>query len=111
MKPGFWPDLPKMQQTIHDAGYKPIEGGVALWVTGKLVKVGEGLALELDEMKSPVTLSLAVSKEARELLNQLGSHSGETVELEGQWQPPPGETGFGVLLPVRLIAPATKGGK
>ena len=109
MKPGFWPDLARMQQTIHDAGYKPIEGGVALRVTGKLVKQGDGLALELDEMKSPVTLSLQPSTEAPQLLGQLDSRLGDRVELEGQWQPSP--SGAGTLLPNILVPANTRGNK
>lgn len=93
MKPGYWPDLPKMQQTIQDAGYKPIEGGVTLRVTGKLVKEGERLSLELDGMKSPITLLLTASKEAPDLLTQLGARSGEAVELEGRWSAAPSGPG------------------
>ena len=105
MKPGFWPDLAKMQQTIHDAGYKPIEGGVALRVSGKLVKQGEvsgaGVALELDGMKSPISLTLAAAKEAPDLLSQLASRVGEAVELEGRWSA--GEAGQSGSLAVTAI--------
>jgi len=113
MKPGYWPDLPKMQQTIHDAGYKPIEGGVALRVSGKLVKQGEaaGLALELDGMKAPITLTLTAAKEAPGLLAQLAPRAGEVVELEGRWSAAEaGQPGPGILTVTEIAGAAARGG-
>lgn len=100
MKPGFWPDLPRMLQTVRDAGYKPIEDRVDLRVTGKLVKQpgGSGLALELDAMQTPVVLPLASGPGGPDRLPELLPKAGETVELEGRWlAPPAGQTGFGSL--------------
>ena len=88
MKPGYWPDRPKMAQTIKDAGYKPIEDRVELFVTGKVVKQGDGLVLELDRMQSPTTLSIVPAKDDPDTAAHLERHVGETVELEGGWQPP-----------------------
>ena len=87
MKPGYWPDLPKMAQTIRDAGYKPIPDRVELLVTGKVVKQGDGLVLELDRMQSPTALSIVAAKEDPDTAAHLGRHVGETVELEGFWEP------------------------
>jgi hypothetical protein len=111
MKPGFWPDLPRMLQTIRDAGYKPIEDRVDLRVTGKLVKQagGSGLALELEAMQTPVVLPLASGPASPDLFPKLLSKAGETVELEGRWlAPPAGRTGFGSLGVTSIVE---KGGK
>jgi hypothetical protein len=87
MKPGYWPDLVKMQQTIRDAGYQPIEGGVELRVTGKVVKLGDRLTLELDSMKAPAVLTVIPSKESAETAPHLERHVTQAVDVEGQWQP------------------------
>jgi hypothetical protein len=102
MKPGYWPDLPRMQQTIKDAGYKPIEDGVDLRVTGKVVKQagapGAALAVQLDGMKTPTTLPVVAAKDDPDTAAHLNRHLGHTVELEGQWQPAPeGQAGPGSL--------------
>jgi hypothetical protein len=87
MKPGSWPDLPRMLQTIKDAGYKPIEDGVELRVTGKVVKQGNQLAIELDGMKTPVTLPMVAAKDDAETAAHLrDKHLGETVDVEGDWK-------------------------
>ena len=92
MKPGFWPDLAKMQDTIKRAGYTPIPEKIDLRATGKLVKQEDHLMLELDGMKSPLILPLAAGS------SQLTERLGQTVELEGRWQPPPsGDAGPGTL--------------
>lgn len=87
MKPGFWPDFPKMQQTIKDAGYQPGEDPITLRVTGKVVRQAEGLALELDSMKTATTLLVVPAKEEAETAAHLEQHLGQTVEVEGRWQP------------------------
>jgi hypothetical protein len=99
MKPGFWPDLPKMQQTIKDAGFKPIENGVELRVTGKIVKSGETVTMQLDGMKTSVTLLVVAAKEDADTLAHLvEKHLGTTAEVTGQWQPPAeGQPGPGSL--------------
>lgn len=87
MKPGFWPDLSRMQQTIKQAGYQPIKGGVELRVTGKVVKQGDRLTLELDRMKAPAVLTLVSSKESAETAGHLERHLSQSVDVEGHWQP------------------------
>jgi hypothetical protein len=87
MKPGYWPDLPKMQQTIRDAGYQPIEGGVELRVTGKVVSREGRVTLELDGMKAPAVLMVVPSKESPEAAAHLERHFTQTVDVEGYWQP------------------------
>lgn len=98
MKRGFWPDFARMQETIKDAGYRPGDAGVSLRVTGKVVKLGDGLALDVDGMKTPVTLPLVASKEEPETVVHLGErHLGHTVEVEGVWQAPANSSGAGFL--------------
>jgi hypothetical protein len=88
MKPGFWPDLAKMQQTVKDAGFKPIEDGVELRVTGKVVKSGEKLTLEIEGMKMPVAVVLIAAKDDPDTIEHLEEkHLGAPVELTGQWRP------------------------
>jgi hypothetical protein len=89
MKPGYWPDIPRMQSTIKEAGYTPIPEGVDLVVTGKVVQGPNGRVLELDRMRSPLTIQIVASKENAETAAHLERHVGDTVELEGRWQPPP----------------------
>ena len=98
MKPGAWPDFVKMQQTVKDAGFKPIENGVELRVTGKVSKQGEQLVLEVEKMTPPVTLQLIASKDDPDTLDHLNRHIGEIVELDGNWLPPEeGKSGPGSL--------------
>lgn len=103
MKPGFWPDLPKMQQTMKDAGYKPIEDRVELTVTGKVVKQGDGLAIEVDGLKTPVSLRITAAQDDPDAAAHLERHVGETVELEGGWQPAPVEQKVAGMLAVTAI--------
>ena len=108
MKAGYWPDLPKMAQTIKDAGYKPIEDRVELIVTGKVVKQGDGLVLELDRMQSPTTLSIVAAKEDPDTAAHLERHMGETVELEGLWEPSPNPKAPGALAVVAIYGAEDK---
>jgi hypothetical protein len=88
MKPGFWPDLVKMARTIKDAGYKPLDDGVELRVSGTVVKSGDGLALELDSMKAPLTLPIVVTGGDPKSAVPLGDEQvGQVFELVGRWQP------------------------
>jgi hypothetical protein len=86
MKPGFWPDLPKMQETIKDAGYQPIPDRMELVVTGRVVKQANRLTLEVDQLNAPATLLIVPAKEHPGPAAQLERHVGERVELEGLWQ-------------------------
>jgi hypothetical protein len=88
MKPGSWPDISKMQQTIRDAGYAAILDRTELLVTGKVVKQGDRLLLELDKMQQPATLRMVAAKDDPDTAAHLERHVGETVELEGLWQAP-----------------------
>lgn len=98
MKPGAWPEVSKMLETIHKAGYKPIEGQVELVVTGTVVKRGDLLLLELDGMKSPAALTVVAAKEDPDTAAHLNRHLGDAVEVEGLWKPDPqGSTGKGSL--------------
>jgi len=98
MKPGYWPDLAQMQQTIKDAGFTPLPESVEITVTGKVVRQGDRLAVELDKMRTPTTLLIAAAKEDPETAAHLERHVGETVKLGGTWQPSPaGSSGPGML--------------
>lgn len=98
MKPGYWPDLPKMQQTIKDAGYKPVEDGIELRVSGKVGKEGDQLTLELDGMKSPVILRVIPAKDHPEVAALMEQkYVGQLVEVEGRWQPSADGKGQGSL--------------
>jgi hypothetical protein len=88
MKPGFWPDLPKMQETIKEAGYQPILDRTELVVTGKVVKQGDRLVLEVDKLKTPTTLLILPAEDDPDTAAHLERHLGETVELEGLWRAP-----------------------
>lgn len=97
MKPGAWTDLPKMHQTIRDAGYQPIVDRTELVVTGKVVRQGDGLAIALDGVKTPVTLVVAPAKDDPDTAAHLQRHVGDTVEVEGLWQATAAGSGPGAL--------------
>jgi hypothetical protein len=86
MKPGFWPDFPRMHGTIKEAGYTAVPERTELIVTGKVVKKGDRLALEVDRLKTPTTLLIVPAKDDPDTAAHLERHLGETVELEGLWQ-------------------------
>lgn len=107
LKPGTWPDIRKMHQTIRDAGYQPVTEKTDLVVTGKLVRVGEGYVLELDGMPAPLTLAVSVRENAPETEARLAAQVGQTVELSGTWRPPADGQGPGSLsLPGTFDQPA-----
>jgi hypothetical protein len=111
MKPGYWPDIAKMQQTIKEAGYTPIPEKTELLVTGRVVRRGEPLAIVLDQMRTPTTLLVAPVLEDPETAAHLERHHGETAKVEGIWQPPPpGQPGPGALA-VTAIHSAADGPK
>lgn len=87
IKPGSWPELDKMAETIHKAGYEPIEGRVELIVTGTVVKQGEKLAIELDRMATPATVIVVPARNDPDTAEHLNRHVGDHVEVEGLWQP------------------------
>jgi len=97
MKPGFWPELSKMHTTIKDAGYTPMPDRTELVVTGKVARQEGKLELEVDNLKTPVTLLLAAAKADPETAAHLERHLGETVELEGLWLPGMDEKSLGSL--------------
>lgn len=98
LKPGMWVDPARMQQTVKAAGYKPVDDGVTLYVSGKVVKQGEGLALELDGMKAPLTLPLVAPKDDPDTLVHLREkHVGHAVQLQGRWVAPAAASGPGSL--------------
>jgi hypothetical protein len=88
MKPGYWPEIARMQKTIKDAGYTPNPAQVELRVTGEIVRQGDRLAVQLDRMRAPLTLPVVAAREEPETAAHLERHVGDHVELEGLWQPP-----------------------
>jgi len=98
MKPGFWPDLVRMQQRIKDAGFTPLPENIELTVTGTVVRQGDHLAVELDKMRTATLLPLVAAKDQAETTAHLERHVGDAVELGGSWQPPAaGQPGLGML--------------
>jgi len=93
LKPGAWVEIARMQQTIKDSGYKPGDAGVTLRVTGKVVKQGDQLTLELDKMKTPRTLAVSGTKDDQETVEHLAGHLGQPVEIEGLWTETGGKEG------------------
>jgi hypothetical protein len=108
MKPGYWPDVPKMLQTVNDAGYKNVEDGVEVTVSGKVLKQRDQLSLELQGMKSPRMLRL-VAQDDSEILRHLDHHVGESVTLEGRWKLPGQGKAEGELAVTAILT--TKGGE
>ncbi len=90
MKLGQWPDLPRMNETIKDAGFVP-GGTVELVVTGTLLKQENGLVIALDGMNSPVSLPVHSEPKGSVKSADLEQRVGEMVELEGRWQPVPAD--------------------
>ena len=111
MKPGYWPDLDKMTRTIKDAGYTPMPETNALIVTGKVVKQDAGLAVELDKMRAARTLLIIPAKDNPDTAAHLQQHLGETVELEGQWQPAADEKGPASLAVTAIYGAEDKKGR
>lgn len=97
LKPGAFPDLARMHQTIKDAGYQPILDRTELRVSGKVVRQGEGLAIELDKMTAPRTLLITAAKDDPDTAAHLVRHLGETVDLDGTWLAPADEKSSGSL--------------
>ena len=104
MKPGSWPDLAKMEDTIKRAGYTPMPERIDLRLTGKLVKQEDRLALELVGMQSPLALAVAPAPGAAG--GELTSRVDQVVELEGRWQPPANGGGGPGSLEVASARPA-----
>jgi hypothetical protein len=106
MKPGYWPDVVAMQKTIREAGYTPIPEGVALVVTGRVARQSDGLTVELDKMRAPTSLRIVAAREDPDTAAHLERHVGDTVELEGDWQPPaPGAPGPGGIAVTAILGP------
>jgi len=98
MKPGVWPDLPRMLRTVKEAGYTPWPEKTELRVTGRVVQAGERFALELEGMKEAVTIRLVLPETPTNPAASLVRRVSERVELDGIWLPAaPGEPGPGAL--------------
>jgi hypothetical protein len=82
LKPGAWPDLARMQETIGKAGYAPIRDAVDLHLTGSVVRTEAGYALQLDGMKPPRTVLLAPPAGSPD---PAAGHLGAFVEVTGRW--------------------------
>jgi hypothetical protein len=76
-----------MLQTIHDAGFKPVPDDIRLTLTGKTEKRGGTLVLVLDRMKTPVELTVVPHSSTPDTAPHLARHVGETVQVDGYWQP------------------------
>lgn len=98
MKPGLWPDLPRMQRTIREAGFEPKSAEVDLVVTGTLRRDGEKLLVDLAGMKAPQSMVLDAADAGAGIDAQLN----RMVELTGHWKPT--ESGTGTLSVVSVQA-------
>jgi hypothetical protein len=103
MKPGYWPDLSRMQQAIKEAGFTSMPENIDLVVTGRVLRTGGQLAVQLDRMQTPTRLLIAAAKEDPETATHLERHVGQTVRLEGRWQPTPAEDAIRGSLAVTAI--------
>ncbi len=109
LKPGQWPNLPRMLVTIKEAGFTAVPEQVELVVSGKVAREGDQLVLVLDRLKTPVSLPITAARENPETAAHLARHVGETVDLEGLWQPAPtGQTGPGQLAVTLISGPDDK---
>ena len=109
LKPGQWPDLPRMLATIKEAGFTAVPEQVELVVSGKVAREGDRLVLVLDKLKTPVSLPLTAAQENPETAAHLERHLGESVDLEGSWKPAPaGQTGPGQLAVTLISGPDDK---
>jgi len=106
MKPGSWPDVPKMLQTIKRAGYPPVLADVRLTVSGVVRSRGEGLVIEVDNLKQALALTLVPAKNGAETFAHLKlKHLDQNVTLEGLWQPPAkDDKGPSSLAPTFVVA-------
>ena len=94
MKAGLWPDLPRMQRTIREAGFEPKNAEVDLVVTGVLRRDGEKLVVDLAGMKSPQAVTIDPAGLSSDVMVQLN----RPVELKGRWKPSEsGAPGGGLL--------------
>ena len=98
LKPGAWVNPALMLQKVKDAGFKALPEDVRLTVTGKVEKRGDSLAVVLDQMQTPVVLTVVADKANPDTAEHLNRHVGDAVELEGLWGPAQeGQTGPGSL--------------
>ncbi len=81
-----------MQQTIREAGYRPIEDNVGMTVSGRIEKQGDNLILDPNGMQDQVRFRLTPAAGNPDIAIRLETLSGETCELEGGWTPPRGGT-------------------
>jgi hypothetical protein len=99
MKAGLWPDLPKMQRTIKEAGFEPKNADVELVVTGVLRREGERIVVDLAGMKSPQWVTLDPQGVNSDVMVQLN----RPVELKGRWKPVEGDPAGGGTLSVLAV--------
>jgi hypothetical protein len=97
LKSGVWVEPSKFFVQISEAGYEARKNEVRLTLTGKITQEDDRLLLILDDVKpGPQKFLLAQGeskneKEAQtlaEAFRKIEGLVGQTVELEGVWQPP-----------------------
>jgi hypothetical protein len=108
LKPGAWVDPAKMVDTIRRAGYTPMLEDIRMTLTGKLTGDPAQPAVRVEDVKTPVTLTLVADEKspssfttAVELLRQ-GKEI--PVEIEGRWRASekPGAASGGTLAVTRV---------
>jgi cation transport ATPase len=101
MKPGLWPDLPRMQRTIREAGFEAKNAEVDLVVTGTLRKDGEKLVVDLAGMKTAQAVAIDPGAAGTEVAAQLN----HLVELKGRWKPVEGSASGEGMLSIISVQP------
>jgi hypothetical protein len=89
IKPGHWPNIREMQDTIRRSGYTPILDEVEIRLSGKVVRHGKGLAIEVHGLKAPVRVPVVSNAEHADAAVHLERHVGERVEVEARWKGDP----------------------
>lgn len=87
LQPGAWVDPARMLKLARKSNLKSLPDDTRLTVTGKVEKRDERLVVVLDQMRTPVELTVVPHSSAPESAAQLARRAGEWVEAEGYWPP------------------------
>lgn len=75
-----------MIKAIRDAGFTPVPDDVGLTVTGTLEHREGALALALDQMQEPRTVTCVGTPAGGALEKELAQNAGRRMEIRGLWQ-------------------------
>lgn len=85
LQPGAWVDPGRMVELTRKTNLKPLPEDVRLRVTGTLAKRGDSFVLVLDQMKTPVQLTIASHRTAPRKGQELSELGEKRVEVSGYW--------------------------